>query len=309
MTTHKILVPVDFSDESKHSIKQALLLKEKNSEIHVVLILKSTNNYTFIDSSIIKETSLRDLHFFTKHIFNNTIPDFIKLKVKIGNINNIIIKSHKKKSYDLIIVNKSIKDKNNEYLFTRSVIKSLVNTITCNIYTFTSKITNNTQGRILIPIEACREHTKHVNEAIQIAKQNNMGVIIVGILNSNISLPYSLIYQKATKINKCFIDNNISCEKLIYINTAIDIQEAVEKTIKDKNASLIIVPSDNTWVTNDPCISSLGKFLIYNSDIPMYSVMSKGNCLVADLLDSFRKKEIVLDSDYVEKTHLKTLIY
>jgi len=301
MTTHKILVPINLSEESVYSIKQAIFLKEEKSEIHILLMIDKTKNYSFTDSSIIKEKSLRDLKHFVKKIFNNKIPSYIKLKVKIGKADTIIYKSHNKKSYNLLIINKAIRDQDNNRIFRTNTLKNLVNNIHCNIYTFKHKVNSKIEDKILIPIEVCKDHEALVREAIHISKSNNIGVLLIGILNSSINFKYSLIYEKTLKIKNILEAENICCEKIIYINTKKNIQEAVEQTIEKTNASVILVPSDNSWITNDPKISSLGKFLIYNSDISMYSVKSKGNCLVTDFLDSFKKTELQLDTDLIVK--------
>ena len=275
----KILVPIDFSEQSLIALSQSYnLAKNIKAEVVLLYVIDEVNpmvkmfikgldeirgavesNLKSLAEEKIKETGLK-----------------ISTLVEEGKIYQVINDVAKKMKATFIVMGtKGVESSK----FIGSNALKVVKTAPCPVITIKGKEHNKGCGKIVLPLDLTKETSDKVNKAIEIAKIFDAEICAVSILLTGKEDVVSKLKDQLLLVQNYIIKNKINCtaEMVKILKKDDKLSHAVIAYAEKIDADLIMIMTQQEKDIKEFFIGSHAREVINFSDIPVLSVQPSVN--------------------------------
>ena len=272
------MVPIAITKEGKTAINQALYFqKAYSSRITILHIVPPA----YIINRIFKrkeceqnqKRSQKKLLRFVKKIFKGTIPDYIDLRIIVGELVPTILKIADNQKYDLIIIKKSKKTKGPFYNLRKHNTDRIIGASSCPVLTIKETWTKMGIREILIPIDIGKQIRTKIFWAIELALKFKAKIRIVSVLKVNIDIEGSYTYRKCKILEKWIKGHDIECDVRILKSKEHKMHDAVQFYSMKECPDLTIIMTHQESVINENYIGRFAAEIIHNCPTPVLSIV------------------------------------
>ena len=229
----KILVPIAITKEGKTALNQALYFHQVFSSRITLLHIIAPNHiikriFKRNEYERRKKRSQKKLTDFVKRNFKGTIPDYIDLRIIVGELVPTILKIADNQKYDLIIIKKSKKTKGFFSKLRKHNTDRIIGASPCPVLTIKETWTKMGIKEILIPLEIGKQIRTKIFWAIELALKFKAKIRIISILKINIDIEESYTYRKCKILEKWIKGHDIDCDIRILKSKEHKMHEAVQ---------------------------------------------------------------------------------
>jgi nucleotide-binding universal stress UspA family protein len=277
--TNKILVPIDFSDQSLIALSQSYNLAQKiDAEIILLYVIEEVNPMI---KRLYKE--LNGIHDAVLNNLKNLAEEKskatgLKIDVEIeeGKIYSKIIEVAKKLDVTFIIMGTRGGEGSK---FIGSNANKVVKTAPCPVITIKGKEHNQGCERIVLPLDLSKETRDKVNQAILFAKLFKAEIFIVSILLTGKEDVVNTLKDQLVIVKHHIEREGIQCtaEVVKILKSEESLSNAVIKYAEKNSADLIMIMTQQENEIKQLFIGSKAKEVIKNSEIPVLSIKPSAN--------------------------------
>lgn len=277
--TNKILVPIDFSDQSLIALSQSYNLAQKiEAEIILLYVIEEVNPMI---KRLYKE--LNGIHDAVLNNLKNLAEEKskatgLKIDVEIeeGKIYSKIIEVAKKLDVTFIIMGTRGGEGSK---FIGSNANKVVKTAPCPVITIKGKEHNQGCERIVLPLDLSKETRDKVNQAILFAKLFKAEIFIVSILLTGKEDVVNTLKDQLVIVKHHIEREGIQCtaEVVKILKSEESLSNAVIKYAEKNSADLIMIMTQQENEIKQLFIGSKAKEVIKNSEIPVLSIKPSAN--------------------------------
>lgn len=277
--TNKILVPIDFSDQSLIALSQSYNLAQKiDAGIILLYVIEEVNPMI---KRLYKE--LNGIHDAVLNNLKNLAEEKskatgLKIDVEIeeGKIYSKIIEVAKKLDVTFIIMGTRGGEGSK---FIGSNANKVVKTAPCPVITIKGKEHNQGCERIVLPLDLSKETRDKVNQAILFAKLFKAEIFIVSILLTGKEDVVNTLKDQLVIVKHHIEREGIQCtaEVVKILKSEESLSNAVIKYAEKNSADLIMIMTQQENEIKQLFIGSKAKEVIKNSEIPVLSIKPSAN--------------------------------
>ncbi len=270
----RVLVPVSLSGDGEDALKQAVFFKKKmNSKITLIHVTPPASNLkSLVETELNKRLQARAmirLIRFAKLQFKGRIPDYVDLRVEIGQHVPTIIEVANKENYNLVIIRKNERMEGLVGKLKKHSADKFVQEINCPVLSVKDRWTYRGVRNILVPVDIRQQSRDLLNWSIYLAKKLNTRVTLISVLNVNIELEKSLAFKKAKLLERSIKNEGITCEVKIFENTGEDKIETILQYVKHEKADLVLAQGAQDVLFGDSQSENFISRLLHDSIKPV----------------------------------------
>jgi nucleotide-binding universal stress UspA family protein len=273
---NKILVPIDFSEQSIIALKQSYnLAKLTKSEILLIYV---------IDEDFLK--SLENI--FAEDYYEDPVRDQIqtrldKLANEVKNETGVTVNTtiRKGKIYEeIVLVAKEVEAKfiimgthgkvGLKKKFLGSNASRVIKEAECPVITIKGKEHHFGCKKIVLPLDLSRETKEKVDKAIELAGFFGSGIYIVSIVESNDEFLMNKLTRQMNQVKEIIESNNISVHTEFVKSS--DISEEIINYAEKIDADLIIIMTQQEIYWTEMFIGFAAQEIINNSNVPVLTI-------------------------------------
>lgn len=272
--TSKILVPIDFSEQSLIALSQSNNLAKKiNAEIILLYVIEDVNPMVkrFIKgldeikgavTSNLK--SLADEKMKETGLNISSLVEEGKIYTKINEV------ADRLKVTFIVMGTKGVEHST----FIGSNALKVVKTAPCPVITIKGKKHNIGCSKIVLPLDLTKETSDKVNKAIEIAKIFKADIYAVSILLTGKEDIVSKLKDQLILVQKHIERNEVKCvaEMVKILKKDDKLSHAVISYAEKNNADLIMIMTQQEKEIKEFFIGSQAREIINNSEIPVLSI-------------------------------------
>ncbi len=276
---NKILVPIDFSEQSLIALSQSYTLaKNISAEVILLYIIDEVNP---MDKMFIK--GLDEIRGAVESNLKSLADEKIKetgLKissiVEEGKIYQVINDVAKKMQATFIVMGTKGVDSSK---FIGSNALKVVKTAPCPVITIKGKEHNKGCNKIVLPLDLTKETSDKVNKAIEIAKIFNAEIWAVSVLLTGKEDVVSKLKDQLVLVQNYITKNEVKCtaEMIKILKKDDKLSHAVIAYAEKINADLVMIMTQQEKDIKEFFIGSHAREVINLSDIPVLSVQPSVN--------------------------------
>jgi nucleotide-binding universal stress UspA family protein len=271
---NKILVPIDFSEQSLIALSQSYNLAKKiNAEVILLYVIEDVNPMVkmFVKGlDEIKSAVSSNLKSLAEDKTKKTGLT-ISTIVEEGKIYSKINEVAERIQATFIVMG----TKGNEHSkFIGSNALKVVKTAPCPVITIKGKKHNDGCGKIVLPLDLTKETSDKVNKAIAFAKVFQADIYAVSILMTGKEDVVSALKDQLILVKKYIEKNKVKCvaEMVKILKKEDKLSNAVISYAKKNNADLIMIMTQQEKDIKEFFIGSQAREVINNSEIPVLSI-------------------------------------
>jgi nucleotide-binding universal stress UspA family protein len=277
---NKILIPVDFSEQSLIAVDQSYnIARMVNAEIYLLHVITENNAlwglFSSKEQTDIEEKLKIKLTNFAGHIEEKSGIKVFALVEKGKLIETIIETAERLKVKFLIVGTSSSTD------FKQKIIGSnalrLIREASFPVITIKGKHHRKGCKNIVLPLDLTKETREKVSYAIHFAKYFNSVVHAVTVNVSNDTYIMNRLKLQLDQVSSYIKSHGIECTQT-FLNSESG-NENMCKALLDFShkveADLIIIMTQQETEVIKYFVGSLAKEIIHNSDIPVMSIVPK----------------------------------
>jgi len=270
----RVLVPVSLSGDGEDALKQAIFFKKKmNSKITLIHVTPAASNLkSLVQTELNKRLQARAmirLIRFAKLQFKGKIPEYVDLRVEIGQHVSTIIEVANKENYNLVIIRKNERIEGLVGKLKKHSADKIVQEINCPVLSVKDRWTYRGVRNILVPVDIRQQSRDLLNWSIYLAKKLNTRITLISVLNVNIDLEKSLAYKKAKLLERSIRDEGIACEVKIFEDTGDDKIETILQYVKHEKADLVLAQGAQDVLFGDSQSENFISRLLHDSIKPV----------------------------------------
>tara|TARA_B100001564_G_scaffold349080_1_gene351731 strand:- start:311 stop:1195 length:885 start_codon:yes stop_codon:yes gene_type:complete len=278
--TSKILIPIDFSDQSMYALSQACSLAQtKNSKIYILSVIEEQNKI----SSLFLDDQTDMLQNKVKSKLNQISIDMhskynidIEVMVAKGKVYNQIIEVSKMISTDLIVMGTTGSPKEGFKKFIGSNAERVVRLAQCPVITIKGQNLRNGCQNIILPLDLEKETREKITYAIEYARYWHATVRLVSVLLDDNQQNKNVLIKNLNQAEKFIKDAGISCTaELVTGNKKVTLGDFVFNYAKENDGDLIMIMTKKEELSLSQNISVTARYIINNSEIPVMSIRPK----------------------------------
>jgi nucleotide-binding universal stress UspA family protein len=282
LSKNKILVAVDFEEQSMHALTHSyelarlfdadLLLLYVIESISVLGKLRSPDEYV--------KNLIAQAHEKFDELENLAHSAFLKSSLKVTAL------IEKGKPYDKILetaVDQNVlmivmgKNSNTSMRKNRRIVGSnslnVIREAHCPVITITAGTTHNGKfSRILLPLDFTRQTKRQVQKAIEFGGYFGSRINIISILKKENTVNKLLKQVQLKQVKNAIQKNGIECQTDFIMDKEGEVAEIVLKYSERIEADLIIIMTQQKQNMIDFYIGSTAQTIISNSEIPVLSI-------------------------------------
>ena len=286
----KILVPFAISKGGEIAINQALYFNQVFSSritlLHIVppvYLIKRIFKKKEYEKR--KRRNQNKLIKFTKFFFKGTIPDYIDLRIVVGELVPTILKIADNQKYDLIIIKKRKKIKGFFYNLRKHNTDRIIGASPCPVLTIKKTWTKMGIREILIPLDIGKQIRTQIFWAIELAQKFKAKIRIISVLRFNIDVEKSYTYNKCKILEKWIKGHDLECDIKILKSKEHKMHEVVQFFSKKKCPDLTIIMTHQESVINENYIGRFASEIIHNCPTPVFSIVPGRDNIFSWLID------------------------
>lgn len=270
-----IIVPVNFSIDSKNSLEEAVFLaKMFNSKIHLINVIEITDwwNKLVLTKETKEKITQASFENLKKIAAQHTEIEF-ELKVLFGRIHEQILKYSMSVNTGLIVLcDKHKEEKENKIL--GSTVTHIITESKCPVITIKNKIDTEIKN-IVVPIDLSEDTDRQILSAIAFNQHSNATLHFVSVLFPGFRTRNFRIKKKVNRLEKTLNENKINYTiNLIKKRKSyayMDILEYSEKL----NSDLIVLMTHKEKYRFDNYIGAFAHRIINYSKVPVMTITSQ----------------------------------
>lgn len=274
-STNKILVPIDFSEQSMIALKQSYnLAKIYNAEIVLIYVFEKLNpmmKMFFSETKGLKEAVTKNLLTLAEDTTKET-GLLVSTHISKGVVHAKIVKAAKKMNVKMIVMGTQ---GGNRSKFIGSNALRVVKTAPCPVITIKGKVHKKGCDSILLPLDLTKATADKVNIGIKLAQLFGSEIIAISIILEDKNEEYLKLEQQINEVKQKIEANNINCKtELIKIKKDKDTMvNALLTYAEKKKIDLIVIMTQQENEFKELFIGSKAQAIINHSEIPVLSVL------------------------------------
>jgi len=273
--TNKILVPIDFSEQSLIALKQSYnLAKIYDAEIVLIYVFEEFNpvmKMFFLETKGLKEAVTKSLKTLAEDTTSET-GITVSIHISKGSVYAKIVKAAKKMKAKMIVMGTQ---GGNRSKFIGSNALRVVKTAPCPVITIKGKTHKKGCNRILLPLDLTKATADKVKICIKLAKLFNAEINVVSIILKDKNEIHTKLEQQINEVKQKIESENINCKsELIKIEKGeTTLVEAVLAYAQKTESDLIVIMTQQENNFKELFIGSKAQAIINHSEIPVLSVL------------------------------------
>ena len=278
--TSKILIPIDFSNQSMYALNQACSLAQtKNSKVYLLSVIEEPNKISslFLDdqTDILQNKVKSKLNQICEEIQSKYKID-IEVMVSKGKVYNQIIDVSKMISTDLIVMGTTGSPKEGFKRFIGSNAERVVRLAQCPVITIKGQNLRNGCQNIILPLDLQKETREKITYAIEYARYWDATIRLVSVLLDDNQHNKNLLIKNINQAEKFIKDAGISCSaELVSGNKKVTLGDFVFNYAKENKGDLIMIMTKKEELSLSQNISVTARYIINKSEIPVMSIRPK----------------------------------
>lgn len=272
--TNKILVPIDFSEQSLIALSQSYNLANKiNAQLILLYVIEEVNPMV---KRLYKE--LNEIRGAVESNLKNLAEEKTKetglqisVQIEEGKIYNKIVEVAQNEKVNFIVMGTK---GNLNSKFIGSNANKVVKTAPCPVITIKGKNHKVGCDKIVLPLDLSKETSDKVAKAIEIAKLFRADIYIVSILKTGKEEIVNKLKEQLYIVRKHIERENIKCvaEIVKILKSEESLANAVIKYAEKIEADLLMIMTQQEKDIKELFIGSKAKEVINNSEIPVLSI-------------------------------------
>lgn len=272
--TNKILVPIDFSEQSLIALSQSYNLANKiNAQLILLYVIEEVNPMV---KRLYKE--LNEIRGAVESNLKNLAEEKTKetglqisVQIEEGKIYNKIVEVAQNEKVNFIVMGTK---GNLNSKFIGSNANKVVKTAPCPVITIKGKNHKVGCDKIVLPLDLSKETSDKVAKAIEIAKLFRADIYIVSILKTGKEEIVNKLKEQLYIVRKHIERENIKCvaEVVKILKSEESLANAVIKYAEKIEADLLMIMTQQEKDIKELFIGSKAKEVINNSEIPVLSI-------------------------------------
>ena len=272
----RILVPVDFSETGMLAIDHAASMAKRFSA-HLYL-LHAVKSIEYAHSEVEPEAEVRkteEAHYITSERIDKIVGDLrgrhaidISPLINVGKLAQSVGKTCKDQNIDLVIMGTHGASGFEEYVKGSNADK-VIDASPCPVITIQSPVKTTGFTDIVMPIDNSFHSRQKIDYVIEIAKQYNSKIHILGLLNK-----MEYLDKKKFNIKLDSVENVIKKTKLQYVRKLVDCRDIAAEAIKyayEVRADLLVIMTDREESRYSGFfLGYMAKHVINHSKVPGY---------------------------------------
>lgn len=279
---NKILLPFDFGEQSTIALDQSYnIARMINAEIIILHVITENNAlwglFSKNEQDDLVEKLKSKLIDFAGHIEKKSGVKITPLVEKGKLVNTILDTAERLNVKFLIIGTASSTDMKQKVIGSNSL--RIIREARCPVITIKGK--NHKEGcrNIVLPLDFTKETREKVTNTIYIAKYFNSIVHTVTMNSTSDTYLMNRLKLQLTQVSEFIEAQGIKCTQN-FLNTQAgnaNMCKALLDFSHKVDADLIIIMTQQETEVIKYFVGSLAKEIIHNSDIPVMSIVPKGN--------------------------------
>lgn len=272
--TNKILVPIDFSEQSLIALSQSYNLANKiDAQLILLYVIEEVNPMV---KRLYKE--LNEISGAVESNLKNLAEEKTKetglqisVQIEEGKIYNKIVEVAQNEKVNFIVMGTK---GNLNSKFIGSNANKVVKTAPCPVITIKGKNHKVGCDKIVLPLDLSKETSDKVAKAIEIAKLFRADIYIVSILKTGKEEIVNKLKEQLYIVRKHIERENIKCvaEVVKILKSEESLANAVIKYAEKIEADLLMIMTQQEKDIKELFIGSKAKEVINNSEIPVLSI-------------------------------------
>ena len=278
--TSKILIPIDFSNQSMYALNQACSLAQtKNSKVYILSVIEEQNKISslFLDdqTDILQNKVKSKLNQICEEIQSKYKID-IEVMVSKGKVYNQIIDVSKMISTDLIVMGTTGSPKEGFKRFIGSNAERVVRLAQCPVITIKGQNLRNGCQNIILPLDLEKETREKITYAIEYARYWNATIRLVSVLLDDNQQNKNVLIKNINQAERFIKDAGVSCSaELVSGDKKVTLGDFVFNYAKENDGDLIMIMTKKEELSLSQNISVTARYIINNSEIPVMSIRPK----------------------------------
>ena len=284
----KILVPISIGDKGAIALKHAMAFQEVFA--CEIILLRVITKASFVSriaqTDKLKkkvEESEKELKRIVTTLFGGEVPNFISLKVVVGQFIQTILKVAEESKCDLIIIRKR-----RRILRKLRLIKNedeLIASSACPVLTIPENKVETGIKDILIPVDIRKKVDVKVAWVKYLALKFNAKVHIVYVLDLDIAPNSSLAYQKALTIEESMKKVGLETNVLLLKSKGRVKHDIILSHIKELKPDFVLIMTHQESILFDNYIGEFASAVIHKSISPIFSLVPRKETLMTNLME------------------------
>lgn len=278
--TSKILIPIDFSNQSMYALNQACSLAQtKNSKVYILSVIEEQNKISslFLDdqTDILQNKVKSKLNQICEEMqFKYKID--IEVMVSKGKVYNQIIDVSKMISTDLIVMGTTGSPKEGFKRFIGSNAERVVRLAQCPVITIKGQNLRKGCQNIILPLDLEKETREKITYAIEYARYWDATIRLVSVLIDDNQHNKNVLIKNINQAERFIKDAGVSCSaELVAGDKKITLGDFVFNYANENNGDLIMIMTKKEELSLSQNISVTARYIINNSEIPVMSIRPK----------------------------------
>jgi len=272
----KLLVAIDFKEESINALKYAInLAKQVNAKVYCLYVVEETGFITSLfiteeTAAKIKDEATNRLKELVYPVFEGTGVE-CEVVVRKGKAFTEIVKTAKDFSVNFIVMGRK-----NRIDFTKNVIGSNTNHIISASRIPVITINNNNSylfgSHVLLPLDLSQPIAAKVGNAIYLAKLLGAKITVMSVISDEFAFLKTKYKRRMELIKTEFKKHEISCNThLVESSAKPDVE--INNYTKEVDADIIMIMTQKELDLYDFFIGSTAQNIITNARIPVISTI------------------------------------
>ena len=278
--TSKILIPIDFSNQSMYALNQACSLAQtKNSKVYILSVIEEQNKISslFLDdqTDILQNKVKSKLNQICEEIQSKYKID-IEVMVSKGKVYNQIIDVSKMISTDLIVMGTTGSPKEGFKRFIGSNAERVVRLAQCPVITIKGQNLRNGCQNIILPLDLEKETREKITYAIEYARYWDATIRLVSVLLDDNQHNKNVLIKNINQAERFIKDAGVSCSaELVSGDKKVTLGDFVFNYAEENDGDLIMIMTKKEELSLSQNISVTARHIINNSEIPVMSIRPK----------------------------------
>ncbi len=272
--SNKILVPVDFSEQSLIALSQSYNLAKKiDAELVLLYVIEEVNPLVkrmYRELNEIKGAVENNLKNLAEEKSKETGLVF-SIEIEEGKIYNKIVEVAEKINAKFIVMG----TKGNENSkFIGSNANKVVKTAPCPVITIKGQQHKKGCDKIVLPLDLTKETSDKVNQAIEIAELFTAEIFIMSVLQTGKEEIVNKLKDQLLMVRQYIENRGVKCtaEIVNILKSEESLANALIKYAEKIEADLLMIMTQQEKDIKELFIGSKAKEVINNSEIPVLSI-------------------------------------
>lgn len=272
--SNKILVPVDFSEQSLIALSQSYNLAKKiDAELVLLYVIEEVNPLVkrmYRELNEIKGAVENNLKNLAEEKSKETGLVF-SIEIEEGKIYNKIVEVAEKINARFIVMG----TKGNENSkFIGSNANKVVKTAPCPVITIKGQQHKKGCDKIVLPLDLTKETSDKVNQAIEIAELFTAEIFIMSVLQTGKEEIVNKLKDQLLMVRQYIENRGVKCtaEIVKILKSEESLANALIKYAEKIEADLLMIMTQQEKDIKELFIGSKAKEVINNSEIPVLSI-------------------------------------